>query len=242
MSLLGSKQDFATTHWSVVLAAGGTAAPASAAALASLCEIYWYPLYAFVRRRGFDANDAHDLTQAFFAHLLQTEAVGVAQPERGKFRSFLLASLNHFLLNEWRKEQTQKRGGGQALLSLNLATGEERYVAEPSHDVTPEKIFERRWALTLLQQVLESLRNEYVKSSKAELFDHLKDYLGGSADSLPYAELAKKIGMTEGSVKVAVHRLRRRCGDLLREHIAQTVADPADVDEELRHLFSALQI
>ena len=224
----------------MVLAAGGAVAPAAAQALAVLCETYWYPLYAFVRRRGFDADDAKDLTQAFFTHLLQTEAVGVAQPERGKFRSFLLASLDHFLTNEWRKEQAQKRGGGNVVLSLNLESGEQRYVAEPSHEVTPEKIFERRWALTLLQQVLDALREEYIKGGKVELFEHLKNYLGGTAEGLPYADLAKQIGMTEGSVKVAIHRVRRRCGDLLREQIAQTVADPADVDDELRHLFSAL--
>jgi RNA polymerase sigma factor (sigma-70 family) len=232
---------FATTRWSIVLAAGARQSPVGSQALATLCESYWYPLYAYVRRRGLDPHEAQDLTQEFFAHLLDSEAVGIATPERGRFRSFLLGSLQNFLANHWRKENAQKRGGGKAVLSLDLAAGEQRYIAEPAHELTPEKVYERRWALTLLQQVVETLAAEYVADGKGELFDNLKAYLGGNLDGLPYAELAAKTGMSVGSIKVAVHRLRRRCGDVLREQIAQTVADPSGVDQELKDLFAALR-
>jgi RNA polymerase sigma factor (sigma-70 family) len=232
---------FATTHWSIVLAAGARPSAEGSQALAALCESYWYPLYAYVRRRGLDAHEAQDLTQDFFAHLLSSEAVCVATPERGRFRSFLLASLHNFLSNHWRKENAQKRGGGKSILSLDLAAGEQRYIAEPAHDLTPEKIYERRWALTVLQQALETLSQEYAQDGKATLFEQLKPYLGGASDALPYAELAAKTGLSVGSIKVAVHRLRRRCGDLLREQIAQTVDDPSAVDQELRDLFAALR-
>ena len=232
---------FATTHWSLVLAAGARQTPVGSQALATLCESYWYPLYAYVRRRGLDAHEAQDVTQEFFAHLLGSEAVGVATPERGRFRSFLLGSLQNFLANHWRKENAQKRGGGKTPLSLDLAAGEQRYIAEPAHELTPEKIYERRWAMTVLQQVIESLSQEYAQDGKAALFEHLKPYLGGGVDGLPYAELATKVGLSVGSIKVAVHRLRRRCGDLLREQIAQTVAEPDAVDQELKDLFAALR-
>jgi len=232
---------FATTRWSIVLAAGARQTPVGSQALQTLCESYWYPLYAYVRRRGLDAHEAQDLTQDFFAHLLDSEAVGVASPERGRFRSFLLGSLQNFLSNHWRKENAQKRGGGRTPLSLDLAAGEQRYIAEPAHELTPEKVYERRWALTLLQQVVETLAAEYAADGKAQLFDNLKAYLGGNLDGLPYAELAATTGMSVGSIKVAVHRLRRRCGDVLREQIAQTVADPAGVDQELKDLFAALR-
>jgi RNA polymerase sigma-70 factor (ECF subfamily) len=224
-----------------VLAAGSRQTLGGAQALATLCEQYWYPLYAYVRRRGLDPHEAQDLTQEFFAHLLDSEAVNVASPERGRFRSFLLASLNNFLANHWRKENAQKRGGGKAVLSLDLAAGEQRYVAEPAHDLTPEKIYERRWAMTLLQQVLDALATEYAEDGKLELFEHLKPYLGGNLDGLPYAEVSAQIGLSVGSIKVAVHRLRRRCGDLLREQIAQTVAEPGEIEQELRELFAALR-
>jgi RNA polymerase sigma-70 factor (ECF subfamily) len=225
----------------MVLAAQTPANAESSAALAGLCETYWYPLYAYVRHRGFDANDAQDLTQDFFAHLLESEAVQVADPNRGKFRSFLLTSLNHFLTNQWRKGQAQKRGGGKTPLSLDLQDGEKRYCREPAHDLSPERIYERRWAMTLLDRVLAALREEYVGNNRADLFDQLKDHLGGSPDALPYRELAARLNMSEGSLKVAVHRLRRRCGDLLRQQIAQTLEGPADVDDELARLFTALK-
>lgn len=234
-------QHFATTRWSLVLAAGARQSPQGSQALATLCEAYWYPLYAYVRRRGLDAHEAQDLTQDFFAHLLDSEAVGIATPERGRFRSFLLGSLQNYLANHWRKENAQKRGGGKAVLSLDLAAGEERYIAEPAHSLTPEKVYERRWALTLLAQTMDTLAAEYQADGKGELFESLKPYLAGTLDGLPYAELAAQIGMSVGSIKVAVHRLRRRCGDLLREQIAQTVEKPAEVDIELRELFTALR-
>jgi RNA polymerase sigma-70 factor (ECF subfamily) len=224
----------------MVLAAGQSRAADARVALAALCETYWYPLYAYLRRRGLSAEESQDVTQSFFAHLLESEAVKVADPQRGKFRSFLLSSLSNFLANHWRKEQAQKRGGDKAVLSLDLASGEQRYLAEPSHDLTPERIFERRWALTVLDEVLAGLKQEYEDAGKATLFDHLKPYLGGSTDGLPYAELAQQIGMTEGAIKVSVHRLRRRCGELLRQRILHTVADPSEVDDELRHLYGSL--
>lgn len=225
----------------MVLAAGARQSVEGSQALAALCEAYWYPLYAYVRRRGLDAHEAQDLTQEFFAHLLDSEAVSVASPERGRFRSFLLASLHNFLANHWRKENAQKRGGGKSILSLDLAAGEERYVAEPAHTLTPEKVYERRWAMTLLGQVMETLAEEYRADGKGELFENLKPYLGGTLEGLPYVELAAKIGMSVGSIKVAVHRLRRRCGELLREKIAETVESPEEIDLELRELFAAVR-
>jgi DNA-directed RNA polymerase specialized sigma24 family protein len=231
---------FATTHWSVVVAAGQCRSPDSQGALATLCEAYWYPLYVYIRRRGYGAEDARDLTQAFFAQLLEKQTLQVADRQRGKFRSFLLASLNHFLANEGRRTQAKKRGGGQKPFSLDLQSGENRYRNEPFHQWTAEKIFERRWALTVLEQALCALRNESVAAGKLPLFEQLKFFLGGSGGSLPYSELAVRLGTTEGAIKVAMHRLRRRYGELLRAEIAQTVAEPDQIDEELRHLFTAL--
>ena len=233
-------QRFHTTHWSVVLAAGQARSPDSRRALETLCETYWYPLYAYVRRRGYSADDAQDLTQEFFARLLEKESLRVANRERGKFRSFLLGSLDHFLAKEWRRAGAQKRGGGHVLLSLDIEDAERRYCLEPSHDLTAEKAFERRWALNLLEETLSKLRDEYGRGDKLKLFEHLKPYLGGDKGTVPYRQIAAELGMTEGAVKVAVHRLRRRCRDLLRAEIAQTVAGPEEVDEELRDLFNAV--
>ncbi len=212
--------------------------PNSQVALAALCKNYWYPLYAYVRRRGYSPEDAQDLTQEFFAYLLEKNRLQTADKQRGKFRSFLLTSLQNFLARHWRQARAQKRGGGKFALSLDFSKGEERYQLEPAHDATPEKIFERRWALTLLDQVLSKLRDEFVAQGKLEQFDVLKDHLGGGA--APYAELTEKLDMNEGAARVAVHRLRRRCRDLLRAEIAQTVDDETDVDDELRCLFATL--
>ena len=231
---------FATTRWSMVLAAGQRDQPDSKRALAELCETYWFPLYAHVRRRGYGADEAQDLTQAFFAGLLEKDSLRVADPRRGKFRSFLLASLKHFLGNQWRDARAKKRGGRQVPISLDLGAGETRYGLEPSHELTAEKIYERHWAMTMLQRVLSKLRDEFSARGKLELFEHLKTHLVMRKSNVPYRELASALEMTEGAVKVAIHRLRRRCRDLLREEIAQTVAEPEDIDEELRDLFAAI--
>lgn len=223
-----------------MLAAGQDRSPAGRDALVTLCETYWYPLYAFVRRRGHAAEEAQDLTQEFFARLLEKESVASADPARGKFRSFLLSSLNHFLANEWRRARAQKRGGERPILSLDFQHGESSLAIEPAHDLTPEKLFERRWALTLLTQALARLRDEYAAAGKLPLLERLQPYLGGGDDTASYRDLAGDLGMSEGAVKVAVYRLRRRCRDILREEIAQTVAGPEEVDEELRDLFDAL--
>ena len=231
---------FATTHWSVVLTAQRHDSTRAHAALSNLCQTYWYPLYAFVRRQGHGAHDAQDLTQEFFARLLEKNYLAVADRERGKFRSFLLASLKHFLANEWNRAQAAKRGGGQVIASLNETDAEGRYALEPADTVTAEKIFERRWATTLLDQVVSRLRDEYGRAEKATLYGHLKQCLTVESRAVPYAELAARLEMSEGAVKVAVHRLRARYRELLREEIAQTVSSSGEVEEELRHLFAAL--
>ena len=232
---------FATTQWTVVLTAGRTDTTKAGAALEKLCRTYWYPLYAYVRRRGRSAADAQDLTQAFFAQLLERNWVGAADRERGRFRTFLLTAMSRFLADDWDKVRAQKRGGGQVLVPLQLDTAETRYGLEPADAAaTPEESYERRWALTLLETVLERLRAEYEQAGRGELFARLKDCLVGGRESLPYAELAGPLHLTEGAVKVAVHRLRKRYRQLLRTEIAQTMTATEDVDEELRHMFSVL--
>lgn len=231
---------FATTHWSAVLGAG-TDSLAASAALEELCRTYWYPLYAYVRRRGYDTHDAQDSTQEFFARLLEKNSLSAVHPRKGKFRSFLLASMNHFLAKEWRREQTQKRGGGQPAFSLDVSAAEDRYKFEPVDALDPEKIFERRWAMTLLEQTLARLRVECSESGKADLFDELKGRLAGEKRQDRYAEIAARLNLTEAAVKKAAERLRDRYAELLRMEIAQTVSEPGDVDEELRDLFRALQ-
>lgn len=202
--------------------------------------MYWYPLYAYVRRRGYNPQESQDLTQAFFARLLEKNSIQVADRERGRFRSFLLASLGNFLNNQWDRGQTAKRGGGQEMLSLDAPSAEERYIHEPSHEQTPERIFERRWALTVLEQALTGLREEYSRAGKQELFAALQMCLSGNEVSEPYEELARRLNLSEGAVKVAVHRLRRRFANALREVVTQTLGVGEDVDEELRHLVSML--
>jgi RNA polymerase sigma-70 factor (ECF subfamily) len=232
------RKRFATTRWSVVLAAArDDRSPAVKQALATLCETYWYPLYAYLRRRGCSADDAQDTIQEFFLHLLEKHSLRVADSQRGKFRSFLLASLNHFQANERRQASAQKRGGTQLPVALDFLSGEHRYALEPSEDLTPEKIYERRWALTLLETTLSRLRQEYDRRGKLELFDALKVLLSGEDRTESYREIAARLGITEGAVKVAVHRLRRRYGELLREEISQTVSGPDDVDGEIHALF-----
>lgn len=231
---------FATTHWSIVLAAQRSDPSRAYAALSKLCQTYWYPLYAFVRRQGHSPEDAQDLTQDFFARLLAKNYLAEVAREKGKFRSFLLAAMKHFLANEWDRARAAKRGGGQVLISLNDTEAENRYRLEPADPMSADKIFERRWAMTLLEQVLSRLRHEHVRAGKVELYEQLKACLSGARDSAPYAELAVRLKLTEGAIKVAVHRLRQRYRELLRDEIAQTVSAPAEVEEELRHLFSVL--
>jgi RNA polymerase sigma-70 factor (ECF subfamily) len=231
---------FTTTHWSVVLAAADTEDAQGREALATLCQVYWYPLYAFVRRQGHSPHDAQDLTQEFFMRLLEKDYLGDVDRSKGKFRSFLLVTLKHFLSKEWARAKTLKRGGGNKLVPLDTLSAEDRYRLEPEDNATPESLFERRWALTLLEQVLTRLSEEYETTGKRAMFEQLQGCLTGDGHLLPYAELAARLGMTEGAVKVAVHRLRHRYRGVLREEIAQTVADPAEIDDEIRQLFAAL--
>ncbi|MCL4179989.1 MAG: sigma-70 family RNA polymerase sigma factor [Verrucomicrobia bacterium] len=231
---------FGTTHWSVVVAAGRSDTPRARAALEKLCQTYWFPLYTYVRRRGQSPEDAQDLTQEFFARLLEKHWVGNADQTKGRFRSFLLSAMNHFLADEWDKARAQKRGGGVPTVPLQFDTAETRYGLEPEDNVTPERSFELRWVLTLLEEVLNRLQAEYEQEGKADLFAALNPCLVGERTSQPYAELAAKLGISEGTVKSAVHRLRQRYRQLLRDEIAQTVAGSADVDEELRHLSAVL--
>jgi len=232
---------FETTRWSLVLAAGASESRESAAALAALCETYWYPLYAYVRRRGHPIDDAQDLTQEFFTRLLQKNDLALAQRERGRFRSFLLTSLKHFLANEWHRGRAEKRGGGRSLLSIDFGMAEDRYGLEPSHEQTPEKIFERRWALVLLENVLARLRAESAAADKSENFERLKVFLTGEQPPTTYAQLAAEMNTTEGALKVAIHRLRRRYRELLREEVGQTLDNAEEIDQELRDLFAAVE-
>jgi RNA polymerase sigma-70 factor (ECF subfamily) len=235
----GSGTWFVTTHWSVVLSAGQSDTPRAGEALERLCQTYWYPLYAYVRRRGYSPEDAQDLTQEFFVWLLRRNWLARADQQRGRFRSFLLTTFTRFLTNEWDKARAQKRGGGQILLP-EFDSGETRFSLEPAGPLTPEQIFERRWALELLAKVMERLGDEFAGEGKAELFETLKPCLLGERTSQPYAALAPKLGMTEGSVKVVVHRLRQRYRQLLREEIANTVVEPGEIEEEIRHLLAVL--
>jgi len=231
---------FATTHWSVVRSAAHPDTARAHDALARLCQIYWYPLYAYVRRRGYAAHDAQDLTQAFFLRLLERRWVDDADRDRGRFRTFLLTALQRFLADEWDKGRAQKRGGGLLHVPVQLDSAETRYGHEPADELTPEQSYERRWALTLLDTVLQNLRAEYERAGKRELFAGLNGCLVGGRETQPYAELAAELAMNEGAVKVAVHRLRKRYRQLLRHEIARTTAGDGDVDDELHHLFAVL--
>jgi DNA-directed RNA polymerase specialized sigma24 family protein len=230
---------FPTTSWTVVLAAGGNA-PGSAEALGSLCAAYWYPIYAFVRRRGYSREEAEDLTQDFFAQMLEHDTLSKARRERGRFRSFLFASVTHFLANEWDRARTQKRGGACVTLSLDFQFGEERYNREPSHSLTPEALFEKQWALAVLEHVLERLRVEHARKGQEAQFDRLKPFLTGDQDTGEYHQSAIDLNTSDAAVRTAVHRLRRRYAELLREEIAATVADAGEVEGEIRSLLAAL--
>ena len=232
---------FATTHWSMVVSAGGSPSSEASRALAMLCENYWFPLYAFVRRAGHSAEDAQDLTQEFFVRLLAKNYLAVADRQRGRFRSFLLGAMKHFLAKEQRRQRAQKRGGNRPLLSFDFQSGEHRYsLIEPVDNLTPERLYEKRWALTLLDLVLSRLREEFHTAGKLELFDSLKQFLAAGTAKPAYLEIAEELGMSEGAVKVAAHRLRRRYRKLLKQEIARTIVGPEALEDELRDLLAAL--
>jgi RNA polymerase sigma factor (sigma-70 family) len=223
-----------------VIAAGNPNEPHARESLAALCDAYWYPLYAYIRRRGYDPEKARDLTQDFFARLLERSLLSEADPTRGRFRSFLRTVCSHYLADQRDRENTQKRGGGRVALTIDTADAEGRYAREMADELTPDRIFDRSWALALLERVLDRLREEYDEAGKAATFEALRDGLEGGPEDVPHAKIATRLGTSEGAARVAAHRLRRRYGELLRREIASTLDDPADVDDEIRDLFAAL--
>ena len=233
---------FATTQWTVVLAAGQRSTPQSDQALEQLCKTYWFPLYAFVRRHGHTKEDAEDLTQAFFARFLAKNYLDGLSAERGRFRAFLLASLKHFLANEWDKSRRRKRGGGTAPLSLDWQIADTQFQVADRNEPSPDKVFDREWAVTLLAKVIERVRAECEAENRGKQFAELKVFLTAGKGELSHADAARKLGMDETAVRVAVHRLRKRYRQLLRDEIAQTLSDPAMVDEEMRALFGAFSV
>ncbi len=230
---------FPTTHWSCVVDAGGDD-DRSREALSRLCGAYWYPLYAFIRHRGHDADGAADLVQGYFARLLGKGVLAGADPTRGRFRSFLMADCSHYLSHVRAHDTARKRGGGQSPISIDTHNAEGRFLAEPVDDLTPERLFERAWAITLLCRVVNLLREEYEAKGRVAVFDRLKPVLMGGRPDVSYARMAEELGTTEAAIQAASSRLRRRYGVLLREQIAATIADPGDVEEEIRELFAAL--
>jgi len=237
-SLGGSS--FATTHWSVVRKAGTSSGDDAAGALETLCRAYWYPLYAYVRRRGHSPEDAQDVTQSFFAYLLEKGLIGHAQPDAGRFRSFLLGSLKNFMANDFRRQRAQKRGGHASVISFDAQTAEQRYSLEPVELQNPQTLFQQAWAVEVLDQAFVGLESEYQSGGKSELFQALHRFLQGDRSTQTYAEIGASLGLSEGAVKVAVHRMRQRYRELLRAAVANTVSDPIEVDDELRHLMQAL--
>jgi RNA polymerase sigma factor (sigma-70 family) len=232
---------FQQTRWSLVVAASQPDSTQAQAALARLCELYWYPVYAFLRRRGYDPHRAKDLTQELFAQMIEKSSFKVAEKERGRFRSFLLASLRHLLSHEYRREHAAKRGGEYTFVPLDEALGESRYGAEPIDPLSPEKLFERRWALTLLDQAMDDLKREYAETGREEQFDALHPFITGAADSpASYAEIARRLNLNENAARQAAFRLRTRFGDLLRARVALTVASPEELEPELRQFRLAL--
>jgi len=234
---------FATTHWSLIVRAADAGTADGRAALAELCRIYWYPLYGFARRRGLAPADAEDLTQGFLADLLAREAVAQADAARGRFRTFLLNSFDHYRSHERARAQAAKRGGGEAVVSLDVMhAAEGRFRDEPATTESPEKVYDRKWAMSLIEVTLAAVRLEYAANGKAAWFDELKAALWCGRGEIAYAEIARRLDSTEGAVKVAVHRLRQRFGERFRAEVAQTVVDPAEVDDEIRHLLAAVSV
>jgi DNA-directed RNA polymerase specialized sigma24 family protein len=231
-----------TTRWSVVLVAGRRSSPDSRQALEALCRAYWYPLYAYVRRRVVDINEAQDLTQAFFAELLAKNYVGAAKIERGRFRAFLLTALKHFLSKEWQKAKAQKRGGQRVRIPLDFETIHSQYVVEPAAGLTPEQIYDREWAIALLGRTMQRLETEFSDAGKKSQYESLKGFLIGQHGGATYADVAAKLGMTEAAAKMAVHRMRRKYRELLRDEIRDTVSAPEDVEDEISKLFATLEL
>jgi len=233
------REYFATTHWTIVLNAARSDSICGPDALAQLCQTYWYPLYAYIRRRGESPADAEDLTQGFFARLLEHNSLADVRREKGKFRSFLLASLNHYLSDQWDRQRAQKRGQGR-VISLEAAPAEARWSREPADTLTPDKLFERKWAMTVLEVIVQRLQREYESPGKGSLFMALRFSIAGEKADEPYAKLAADLGLKEPALRVSVHRLRQRYRQLLREEIARTVATEAEIDGEIQHLYRAL--
>ena len=232
---------FATTQWSMVVSAGKKSSPDSEKALESLCEIYWFPLYAYVRRRVADANEAQDLTQSFFAELLEKNYVGAADPDRGRFRAFLLTALKHYLSKQWEKEKALKRGGGKQRLSLDFESADSSIKLQLASGLSPEQLYDQQWAVALLGRIMQRLRTEHVENEKVELFDELKDFVIGDHSGRSYADAAATLNISEAASRKAASRIRQRYRELLREEISHTVSDGNDVDQEIRNLFSTFQ-
>jgi RNA polymerase sigma-70 factor (ECF subfamily) len=228
---------FPTTHWSYIVRARD---PAARPALEALCRAYWFPIYAFARRKGLDPDAAEDLVQGLFARLLDTGDLVAVDPQKGRFRSFLMAACSHYLANRRDFERAARRGGGRAPLAIDRLDAEGRYGREPAHGLTAERLFERRWAMALLDRALDRLAAEAADAGKRPLFEQLRPALLGEADATPYARVAEAVGLSVGAVKVAAHRLRRRCGEVIRQEVARTVDDPADIDDEISRLLGAL--
>jgi RNA polymerase sigma factor (sigma-70 family) len=232
---------FPATHWSVVLAVGKSDVARAEAALEQLCRTYWYPLYAFARRAGYNPPDAEDLTQSFFAYLIKTKLVGKARETEGRFRSFLLASFKNFLRVEHARSHAQKRGGGQFHISLEAQKAEERFAGELATDINPESLFMKNWALTVVDHTLNLLETEFHQAGRQKLFERLLPFLQGDLGVLTYAETARGLGLQEGAIKMTVHRMRRRYRELLHSTVAHTVGNPLEVEEELRFLMDSLR-
>jgi len=230
---------FKTTHWSVVFASGHDSESVARQALEQLCQAYWFPLYAFVRRQGLSAEDAQDLTQAFFERFLERGYFALADPERGRFRTFLLTSIKRFLTQEWRRTNRQKRGGNQALVPFEAEDAEGRYAAQPLNELSPDRLYDRRWAEALLERVMARLARDYESTGRTAVYTQLQQFLWGGQAEVSYSDISAKLAMSEGAVKVAVHRLRHRFRDLLREEVANTVRTPDQIEEELQHLLAA---
>jgi RNA polymerase sigma factor (sigma-70 family) len=235
----GSHSCFVTTRWTVVLAAGQPGLPQAERALEELCSTYWYPLYAYVRRQGHSKEDAEDLVQSFFTRFLETKGLAAVSSEKGKFRAFLLACMKHFLANEWDRAGRQKRGGHAQMLSLDWHQADTRYQIDPPDHLSPDKLYDRAWAVVLLGRVLARLREEHAAAGKQSAFEHLKPFITMGNNAIPYSQAAEALGINEAAARVAVHRLRRRYRELLRDEVAQTLSHPDQVDEEMRALLAA---
>ncbi len=232
-------QWFVTTHWSVVLSAQGRDPTRSTEALEALCRTYWYPLYAYARRMGHSPADAEDLTQGFFARLLEKGFLDTAAREKGRFRTFLLTALKRFMANEWDRRHAQKRGGFAVTVPIDQDLAETRFASEGAHNLAPDLLFDRHWAMTLLETTMARLQREYLESGRAKLFEYLRDCLARDESALAYAEIARRLSLTEPAVKMAVQRMRKRYREILRDQIAQTVSAPEEIEAEIRQLFSA---